>query len=776
MSAAACALQLNSHWLMNQMKYKKTLVSAAVAALLALLTSNALAQSSTTNAQEHALRDQIVTANRTGQDLADAPAAVTVITSKDIEQKNVSRISDALQAVPSLHLEASGNGQSFAGASAGGFTLRGMDKNRTLVLLDGVPVQNSHTNGVEWKSIFVDDVDRVEVVSGAFSSLYGSSAMGGVINMISKDPNKRELTVRLKKGFGDAAGNDASVYFRDKLANGLGITVGLSQANRDGYASDMVLRPVVTTLTPAKKTAAKVVTGATAMTNSTGVPSYMVGDKGNSPWQQTNASLKLVYDLNAQSKIYGGMSYSDIFTDYSAFNTYLRDATGAPVFTGNVNVGGQYVAVAQNNFVTSSPLSGTNKRIFAGYEGVLAKDYKLKLDVSRVDRSDYFTTIGTAATSTALGGPGTQSNNPNVGTDASAQLSFPVGDKHMLVSGLSIHRDTVNRSTFALSNWRNVQTVTATNNGFTGEATTTSVYAQDEMAVSDKLTVYAGLRADNWSTQGSYFQNTAPVKSVAYAERSQTALSPKLSAVYKPAETVTLRGSYGQSFRTPTLLDLYSTTVIASSSSTSGFLTTQSDPSLKPETADSWELGGEWRVNSAVRANATYYDTRINDMIYSKNIDTTLTQRINAGVAQVKGLELGFGAKLASWLELNSSVSWINSEIMSNTADPLSVGKRLTGVPDRIVFVGLTARQGAWTSSVEARYSGQTYVQAKNTDTFTDVPGSRGAFTMVNAKVGYQFNKMVRANLAINNLMDAQVYQFYKMPARNATAELVLSF
>lgn len=758
------------------MNYNKTLIAIAVATLATASAHPALAQSATPAVEEKSLPDQIVTANRIGQDLADAPAAVTVVTAKDIEQKNVSRISDALLAVPSLHLEASGNGQSFAGASAGGFTLRGMDKNRTLVLLDGIPVQNSYTNGVEWKSIFVDDLDRVEVVSGAFSSLYGSSAMGGVINMISKDPNKREFTVRLKKGFGDAAGSDASVYFRDKLANGLGITVGLSQANRDGYTSDMVLRPVVNTPTAAQKAAAKVVTGATAMQSSLGVPSYLVGDKGDSPWQQTNASIKLVYDLNAQSKIYGGLSYSDIFTDYGSFNTYLRDATGAPVFSGNVNVGGQYVTVAQRNFVTSSPLSGTNKRIFAGYEGVLAKDYKLKLDVSRVDRRDYFTTIGTAATSTAVGGPGTQSDNPNVGTDASAQLSFPVGDKHMLVSGLSVHRDTVNRSTFALSNWRDVRTVTATNNGFTGEATTTSAYVQDEMAVSDKLTVYAGVRADNWSTQGSYFQNTAPVKSETYAERSQTAFSPKFSAVYKPAETVTLRGSYGQSFRTPTLLDLYSTTVIASSTSTSGFLTTQSDPNLKPETATSWELGGEWRVSGAMHASATFYDTRIDDMIYSKNINTTLTQRINAGVAQVKGLELGFGAKLASWLELNSSVSWINSEIMSNTADPLSVGKRLTGVPDRIVFVGLTARQGAWTGSVEARYSGQTYVQAQNTDIVTGVPGSRGAFTMVNAKLGYQFNKMVRANLAINNLMDVEEYQFYKLPARNATAELVLSF
>ena len=108
------------------MNYNKTLIAIAVATLAAASAHPALAQSATPAVEEKSLRDQIVTANRTGQDLADAPAAVTVVTAKDIEQKNVSRISDALLAVPSLYLEASGNGQSFAGASAGGFILRGM--------------------------------------------------------------------------------------------------------------------------------------------------------------------------------------------------------------------------------------------------------------------------------------------------------------------------------------------------------------------------------------------------------------------------------------------------------------------------------------------------------------------------------------------------------------------------------------------------------------------------------------------------------------------------
>jgi iron complex outermembrane receptor protein len=175
----------------------------------------------------------VVTATRSAIDVSDAPAAVSLITRQEIENKNVSRVSDALHKVPSLYLGRGENGQS--NSSEGAFSLRGMTTNRTLVLLDGLqPLQNGNSQGVNWLTVFVDDVERVEVVPGAFASLYGSNAMGGVINVISKRPDKRELTLRLKQGFSDAAGTDASLYFRDKLGSGLGITLGLSQNDRTG--------------------------------------------------------------------------------------------------------------------------------------------------------------------------------------------------------------------------------------------------------------------------------------------------------------------------------------------------------------------------------------------------------------------------------------------------------------------------------------------------------------------------------------------------------------
>ena len=139
-----------------------------------------------------------VTATRTATNNAESPAAVTVITTKEIDERNVSRITDALNLVPSLSMSMALNGQMSQGTGAGGFTLRGMNASRTAVLVDGMSVVDGYSSKVDFRSMFVEDVERVEVVRGASSSLYGSNAIGGVINIITKQPSKPETTVKYK--------------------------------------------------------------------------------------------------------------------------------------------------------------------------------------------------------------------------------------------------------------------------------------------------------------------------------------------------------------------------------------------------------------------------------------------------------------------------------------------------------------------------------------------------------------------------------------------------
>jgi len=585
-----------------------------------------------------------------------------------------------------------------------------------------------------------------------------------VVNIITKQPDKRELTVKIKKGWDDASGEDASVYFRDKMENGFGFAGGVGRQIRDSYVNDFIVKA------PVAGAAGTTVTGAQAITTREGVPTYLVGDLGKTPWQANNATAKLSYDLNAGSKVFAGVNHQETKVGFTQFNSYLSDAvTGAPVTSGTLGINGQRVVWANSDFApfSSLPLHEASTRYFAGYDGSVGSDYLLKVDLAKIDRAYNFSAAG--ATALWNSGTGTWTDTPNSGIDGTAQLSFPLSDAHFVVTGLALHQDSVNQKIYALSNWRDPSSKTALSNGYNGNSTTTSVFVQDEFSATEALKVYLGGRWDDWRAQGDNFTATSTTK---FAERKVSAFSPKVSATYKPMESLVLRASFGRSFRAPTNQDLYS-------SSTSRGRTTTGDPNLRPERGDTWEMGGEWRAGAASKLTATVYETQLSDLIYVKQVTTVaplLSQRINAGKARVRGVELGALHELTSWLTLDANYAYIDSRILENAADPLSVGKRLTDAPRNIIGIGMTAQRGAWSGNVNARHVSHIFWNAQNTDVVEGVPGSYDAHTMVNAKAGYAFNKGMKAWLAINNLLDTKAYSYFLLPRRNLTAELDLSF
>jgi vitamin B12 transporter len=129
------------------------------------------------------LPERVITATRVPTLAEQIPAGVTVIDRQTIEARGYTTLADALQAVPGVHVVQSGG----PGGNASVF-VRGTDSNQVLVLRDGVPVNDpSDPNGAY--NFGVDtlaDVDRIEVVRGPMSSLWGSGAIGGVINLITR--------------------------------------------------------------------------------------------------------------------------------------------------------------------------------------------------------------------------------------------------------------------------------------------------------------------------------------------------------------------------------------------------------------------------------------------------------------------------------------------------------------------------------------------------------------------------------------------------------------
>ena len=129
------------------------------------------------------LPNMVVTATRTETPEDEVGSAITVITAKDISDKNINNVADALRTVPGLDVVRSGS----VGQQTSVF-LRGANSNHTLVLVDGVEMNDpsSPTGAFDFAFLQTDNIERIEVLRGAASAAFGSDAIGGVINVITK--------------------------------------------------------------------------------------------------------------------------------------------------------------------------------------------------------------------------------------------------------------------------------------------------------------------------------------------------------------------------------------------------------------------------------------------------------------------------------------------------------------------------------------------------------------------------------------------------------------
>jgi vitamin B12 transporter len=154
---------------------------AGIWLMTAPLISRAQEPSPTASPVEGQAEEVIVSATRFDIPLDQSPASVSVITSDDIEQKQTQRVSNALREVPGLSVVQTGT----AGQLTSVFT-RGLRSEHTQVLLDGVPINQGLQGAFNFADLVTDDIDRIEVVRGPQSTLYGPRALAGVIQIFTK--------------------------------------------------------------------------------------------------------------------------------------------------------------------------------------------------------------------------------------------------------------------------------------------------------------------------------------------------------------------------------------------------------------------------------------------------------------------------------------------------------------------------------------------------------------------------------------------------------------
>ncbi|MGQ9689315.1 MAG: TonB-dependent receptor plug domain-containing protein [Desulfobaccales bacterium] len=195
--------------------------------------------------EEQAVKDKVevleelaVTATRTEMKTFDIPQSVTVITEEQIKASPHERVEDIIRQAAGVynfrHYTLHTNGV------VSPIRMRGTGNNRTLMLVDGIPQNDNFNNSIAWVGwgyVPKDAIERIEIVRGPMSALYGSEGLGGVINIITKNPKApRETTITTKAGTANTFGGD--VYYRDKFKN-LGLLVaGGGETSRGFFMED----------------------------------------------------------------------------------------------------------------------------------------------------------------------------------------------------------------------------------------------------------------------------------------------------------------------------------------------------------------------------------------------------------------------------------------------------------------------------------------------------------------------------------------------------------
>lgn len=593
-----------------------------------------------------------VTATR-GQITSEETAVpVSVIGREDLERKAVNTVGDIFRTLPGTST-----------VNEGGFQvrprIRGLDSNRVLILVDGERLNNSRTStgqsGVETGLVELSQVESVEVVRGSGSVLYGTDALGGTINIITRDtPLRRDSGFRFgaaldtfyssnEKGRrGSLALNGSGRYFAFRVAQSL--------ERFDNYFTG---KPNAGFLLGLRNQGFGITDDGEALnsqshgSNSAATVRFFVNDKN---------TLKFNYDRRRVSNI-GSAGLVGTFNGFFPFSN--RD-----------KVGGRFDSVALTKYLQRVSISGFHQTQNRNFSNILTVP----------PAPPFFPGLYRVSS--------TVTDTKTSGFDL--QTDWVFGSRNSLVAGVSFFRDTnkdnrlvVTGSTPISPNPRTSTTKSVPDASLTNFAG----FAQDEFRLTNRLKVVGGIRVDNFktvsqTTTGFALPALLPdqidflgIGNIATGiNKSKTSLTGDFGAVYKLTSNVSLSGRVGRSFRTPNLFEVFFT----DRGSVSGSFVA-GNPFLKPETGTNVDTSVKVKT-SRYAASVTYFNNSYKNLLATvPTVDrngqpiflnqpgpaTRVYQTQNIDRARIQGFEAEFEVPIKirlGYLSPNGNFSYLRGD------------------------------------------------------------------------------------------------------------------
>ena len=566
-----------------------------------------------------------VTAARTEQLTRNVAASVNVLEREAIARSPAVIADDVLRQIPTFSLFRRTSSLA-AHPTAQGVSLRGVGPSgvsRTLVLLDGIPFNDPFGGWVYWTRVPLGGLDRIEVVDGSSSSVYGNYAMGGVINVVTAPAARRSLDVRSQYGNRSTPKIDLS---GSDVWGGVRASVDASAFSTDGY------------------------------------PPVAEAERGlvdkNATVNFRNIGLRIQYELSSrvQAFLRGGYFREE------------RDNGKASTIDGT----------DEANDTTWTTVSG-GVRVRMPDESDL--QVNVFTDLARF-RSN-FLAVPAATPPRSIGRMTLNQTVPTTGVGGMAQWSRAVGGRQFLTAGLDWRRVDGDSEENALDAVTGSRVTLSRVSG--GTQRSLGIFVQDLITPTTRLTLTLGARIDSWRNYDGHNLETDAATGEPTAnhrpslpDRDDTVVSPRVAALYHVAEWMSVWGDLGWGFRAPTLNELYRQFRV-------GAVLTLANNQLGPERLVGGELGIRVSPARHVSWRTTWFDNRVEDPVSNVTVSSAgaavTQQRQNLGRTRVSGLQTDVEYRVGASYRISGGYLYGRARITEFAANPDLVGNFLPQVP-----------------------------------------------------------------------------------------------
>jgi Outer membrane receptor for ferrienterochelin and colicins len=556
-----------------------------------------------------------VTPTRTAQRLGDVPVSANIVEKETIRQSPAVVADDVLRQVPTFSLFRRSSSLS-SHPTAQGVSLRGLGPSgvsRTLVLVDGVPFNDPFGGWVYWTRVPMESVNRIEVIDGSSSSLYGNYGMGGVINIISASPTRRSVEFKTQYGNHNSPKAD---FFASDVWGKLGVAVEGGAFDTDGF-------PIV-------------------IANERGLID------NNAQVNFKNFNLKADYRANDRVSVFfrgGYFKENRVNGKVGEVNDTKWTAAG----------GGVRVRMPDESDLQATVFSDDNT-FHSTFLAVTAPSATVA--PRSIVRLTTDQTVPTDAVGTMI------------------QWSRAIGRNNFFSAGFDwrhVDGDSLEDLYVAAPGPVTPPTQQAILNGRRnsgGTQRSAGLYLQDVFNMNNVVLTLSA-RVDSWKNYNGHIVETSVATGLPtagnrgdLADKDDTVVSPRAAALYRFTDRVSVWGDIGWGFRAPTLNELYRQFSV-------GLTRTLANEALGPERLFGGEFGVRLEATRNVSIRSTYYDNGVKNPVANVTIGTNLQQRQNLGRTRIRGWQNDVETRVGQFVRVQAGYLFNNAKVTEYNPAPV---------------------------------------------------------------------------------------------------------